>query len=350
MPRVRQEATWPEGELVHIMHHSQVLEGNPWGDPCLRRISVYLPHGYDKNGVPYVSLWDLAAFTNSGPGHLNWRHQGENLPQRLDRLIFEGKLPPVIVIFPDCYTSLGGNQYVNSVSVGPYADYLNNELLPLVSRKFNVVDDASGRGAFGKSSGGYGAMSLAMRYPKLWGAVASHAGDVGFDLVYRPEFPLAAAMLNECKGNVVRFLEQFWRNKNPGKAHYSTLMTIAMAASYDADESDPENIRLPFDLKTCALDEERWANWQAHDPLNMVDQHVVALRNLKILYLDVGSRDQYNIQFGTRKLSNKLEKLGVRHHFEEFDGTHSGMDWRLDISLPLIANALLTDLNMESQT
>jgi enterochelin esterase-like enzyme len=345
---VRQETSWPQGQVVHIEHRSGVLEGNPWDDPFERRLSVYLPHGYAQSDAPYVALWDLAAFTNSGHGHLNWRHHGENLPQRLDRLIHEGKLPAVVVVFPDCYTSLGGNQYVNSASVGRYADYLVEELVPLVSQQFNVVDSEAGRGAFGKSSGGYGAMSLAMHFPETWGAIASHAGDVGFDLVYRPEFPLVAATLSACNGDVLKFLDQFWRNKNPGKAHYLTLMTIAMAASYDADETAPGTVRLPFDLKTCTLDIQRWANWQAHDPLNMVDQHGEALKSLTALYLDVGSRDQYNIQFGTRKLSEKLESLGIRHHFEEFDGTHSGMDWRLDVSLPFIANALLAGLNRES--
>jgi hypothetical protein len=35
-----------------------------------------------------------------------------------------------------------------------------------------------------------------------------------------------------------------------------------------------------------------------------------------------------------------LRVLGVAHHFEEFDGTHSGIDWRLDQSLPWLVRAL----------
>jgi len=54
----------------------------------------------------------------------------------------------------------------------------------------------------------------------------------------------------------------------------------------------------------------------------------------------VGSRDQYNIQYGTRTFVKRLSELGIEHDYEEFDGTHSGMDWRLDISLPKLANAL----------
>jgi len=304
-------------------------------------MGVYLPAGYSEHGDPYITLWDLAAFTNSGPGHLNWRHHGENLPQRLDRLIHKGSLPPVVVAFPDCYTSLGGNQYLNSPGVGRYADYIVKELVPLLSSHVNVIDDRCGRGVFGKSSGGYGALVLAMQYPETWGAVAAHAADVGFDLVYRPEFPVTASVLRAAGGDVLKFLDRFWRNKQPGRADYSALMTLAMAASYDADEQNPVNIRLPFDLETCTLDAERWANWRACDPLNMIEQYHQALGALFALYLDAGDRDQYNIQYGTRRLSGRLEKLGVRHHFEEFEGTHSGMDWRLDTSLPYITRALL---------
>ena len=341
MPVVRQQPDWPKGEIRRLDHRSRVLSGNPWGDPCERALSVYLPPGYNDRGSPYVALWDLAAFTNSGPGHLNWRHHGENLPQRLDRLIHAGVLPPVVVAMPDCYTSLGGNQYLNSPSVGNYADYVNRELVPFLSGQINVVNDRSGRGVFGKSSGGYGALVLTMRDPGTWGAVASHAGDVGFDLVYRPDFPVAASMLSICDGDILKFLDRFWRNKKPGRADYSTLMTIAMAASYDPDPSQPGNIRLPFDLRTCSLDAARWERWQANDPLALVDEHAGALKSLYALYLDVGNRDQYNIQYGMRHLSSKLEKLAVSHHFEEFEGTHSGMDWRLDVSLPFIAQALL---------
>jgi S-formylglutathione hydrolase FrmB len=113
-----------------------------------------------------------------------------------------------------------------------------------------------------------------------------------------------------------------------------------MAASYDPGDSQETAIQLPFDLHTCELDKVRWKQWLSHDPLNLLESHVVQLSSLKILYIDVGSRDQYNIQYGTRAFVRRLEKLGIGHHFEEFDGTHSGMDWRLDISLPKLAKAL----------
>ena len=339
---VRTQPKWPQGEIVCFEHQSKVLQDNIWSDPAQRDFHVYLPPGYSESGNAFVALWDFAAFTNAGPGHLNWRNRGENLPQRLDRLIGSGELPPVVVPMPDCYSSLGGNQYVNSPSVGRYADYVVEELVPFLSRRINVIDNREGRGVFGKSSGGYGALVHAMYFPETWGGLASHAGDMGFEWVYRPEFPRTAAVLSELDGDPYRFLKNFWLKKYPRSVDYSTLMTLAMAASYDPGDSPETAIQLPFDLHTCELDNFRWSQWLRHDPLNLLESHVSQLTSLNMLYIDVGSRDQYNIQYGTRAFIKRLEKLGVGHHFEEFDGTHSGLDWRLDISLPKLAKALYT--------
>ena len=340
---VRSQPDWPQGKIVCFKHQSRVLQDNIWSDPAQRDFHVYLPPAYSESGSAFAALWDFAAFTSAGPGHLNWRNQGENLPQRLDRLIGSGEMPPVVVPMPDCYSSLGGNQYVNSPSVGRYADYVVEELVPFLSTHVNVIDDRSGRGVFGKSSGGYGALVHAMYYPDTWGGVASHAGDIGFEWVYRPEFPRAAAVLSALDGDPYRFLKNFWNKKSPGSPDYSTLLTLAMAASYDPGDTPESAIRLPFDLHTCELDDVRWSQWLRHDPLNLLELHVQQLTSLKVLYIDVGNRDQYNIQYGTRAFIRRLEKLGVGHHYEEFDGTHSGMDWRLDNSLPMLAKALSSD-------
>jgi len=337
---VRTRSEWPRGKVACFKHQSEVLKNNIWSDPADRDFYVYLPPAYQDSGEPYVALWDFAAFTNAGPGHLNWRNQGENLPQRLDRLIGSGEMPPVVVPMPDCYTSLGGNQYVNSPSVGQYADYVVEELVPFLSRHVNVINNRDGRGVFGKSSGGYGALVHAMYFSNTWGGLASHAGDIGFEWVYRPEFPRTAAVLSALGGDPYRFLKNFWNKKSPGSPDYSTLLTLAMAASYDPGDSPETAIQLPFDLHTCEMDELRWSRWLSHDPLNLLESHATQLSSLNMLYIDVGSRDQYNIQYGTRAFIKGLEKLGIEHHFEEFDGTHSGMDWRLDISLPMLAKAL----------
>jgi S-formylglutathione hydrolase FrmB len=118
------------------------------------------------------------------------------------------------------------------------------------------------------------------------------------------------------------------------------MMVLAMAASYDADPEDPENIRLPVDLRTCSLIPERWANWLSYDPLNLVEQGREALQSMRALIIEVGIHDQYNIQYGSRQLVDRLEALGIAHQYEEFDGSHSSIDWRLNHVLPRLAEAL----------
>jgi enterochelin esterase-like enzyme len=124
------------------MHDSAVLRDNPLGDPHQRKLSVYLPAAYDspRNAHRrFITLYDLAGFTSSGLSHLNWRNFDENLPEKLDRLIRTKRMPPVIVVFPDCFTRLGGNQYINSSAIGDYADYLNQELVPFVDDEFRTL-------------------------------------------------------------------------------------------------------------------------------------------------------------------------------------------------------------------
>jgi S-formylglutathione hydrolase FrmB len=340
VPVVRPQAEWPEGRIVRLPYRSEALAGNPWGDPIEREVAVYLPHGYSESVEPYISLWDLAAYTNAGPGHLNWRNHGENLKARLDRLVGSGAMEPAVVVIPDCYTSLGGNQYVNSPAVGMYADYLVEELVPFVAAELNLVDGRDGRALFGKSSGGYGALYHAMMYPDTWGAAASHAGDVGFELLFRGEFPTACSLLGPLEGGSEAFIRSFWRKNRPNGRDFTVMMILAMAASYDPDPDHPERIRLPFDLRTCAVDEDRWANWMAFDPLVLLETHADALKTLHGLYIDVGMYDQYHIQYGTRRFTDRLRALGVAHRYEEFEGTHSSIDWRLDTSLPFLVNAL----------
>ncbi len=328
------------GEVVQYRHESELLAGNALGDPVCRTHPVYLPPGYDDARNHYPVLWCLAAYTNAGPGQVNWRNHGENLPERLDRLIAEQRIPPLIMVFPDCYTSLGGNQYVNTPAMGNYADFLLEELVPAIDRDFRTIPEPAGRGVFGKSSGGFGALHLAMAHPGTFAAVASHAGDCGFDRVYLRDFPVCCDVLARHEGDIEDFIRTFWRNRRPGGADFHTLMTLCLAASYSPDPDQPLGLRLPFDLHTCRLDEAVWQQWLAFDPALRVDQGADALSALVGLWIDVGNRDQYFIHYGTRELHERLCAAGIEHHFEEFDGSHSGIDWRFDQSLPWLVNQL----------
>jgi len=355
------------GTVVVLEHVSQVLKDNPLGDPSVRQLAVWLPPQYDSargRHQRFPAFYDMVGFTGSGVAHLNWKPFSENLAERAARLVHERRMGPAILVFPDCFTRLGGNQYVNSSAIGRYADYLTREIIPFVDREFRTLASREHRGCFGKSSGGYGAIIHGMKYPRYWGAIADHSGDACFDFVYRCDWPntlnelakyrrparreggqdvlrAAPGLDDGCDdGRVRRFLEAVWKKPKLSKAESHAIMNVCMAATYDPDPEAPLGFRIPFNLETGELLESRWKRWLRHDPVLLVRRHAAALRSLKGIYVDCGWTDQYHIHYGTRILSRRLAEAGIRHRYEEFDDDHSDVDYRMDVSLPFLYGAL----------
>ena len=342
--QLRPAITHPAGQLVEWAFDSTVLAGNALGDPTRRVHPVYLPPGYESDsGKRYPVLWVLAAYTNSGPGQVAWRNHGETVPQRLDRLISTGEIPPVMAVFPDCYTSLGGNQYVDSPALGPYASHIVDELVPAIDAQFRTRADGSARAVMGKSSGGFGALHLAMNHPGVFSGVASHAGDCGFDRIYPRDFPVACDVLARHQGDIEQCVRKFWRSKRPGHAEFHAMMVLCLAASYSPDASQPLGLALPFDPHTCERIDAVWSRWMAMDPVSRVADSADALAALSGLWVDVGFRDQYFMHYGVRSLHRALNDHHIEHVYEEFDGTHSGIDWRLDLSIRHLVERLSHD-------
>ncbi len=359
------------GTLVVLEHTSKILKGNPLGDPHVRKLAVWLPPQYDADAGRTTSqrfpvLYDLVGFTGSGIAHTNWKPFGDNVIERAARLIHEKKMGPAIIVFPDCFTALGGNQYVNSSAIGSYADYLTREIIPFVDREFRTLASREHRGCFGKSSGGYGAIVHAMKYPQYWGAIADHSGDSYFDFVYWHDWPNTLNELAKHRavrrragaydalgestkkglaeglddGRIRRFLAQAWKKEKLAAAEGHCMMNLAMAATYDPDPRAPNGFRVPFNLETGEVIDKRWAKWRANDPINLVAKYKANLKTMRGIYIDCGWRDQYHIHYGTRILSKRLAAAGVRHTYEEFDDNHSDVDYRMDVSLPFLYRAL----------
>jgi S-formylglutathione hydrolase FrmB len=325
------------GSIYRITIESQILKTNILGDPTARLVDVYIPAGHDGKGLPL--LVDLVGFTGSGLSHTNWTAFRENLPERLDRLIGERIMPPVVVAFPDCFTRLGGNQYINSASMGAWEDYLLYEMLPAIERRFEC-GGAGRRGVFGKSSGGYGAITHALRHADVWAAAACHSGDMGFELCYLSDMPAVLRALAGAENSIERWWQQVETAKKHPEGSGKVINALAMAASYDPDPAQFLGIRLPVTLDTCEVIEERWANWMRQDPVVAVESQADNLRRLKALYIDCGERDQFNLLYGARRFVRRLNELGVPHRYEEFPDNHTAVDYRMDESLPFLAQAL----------
>jgi S-formylglutathione hydrolase FrmB len=273
-------------------------------------------------------------------------------------------MAPAIIVFPDCFTALGGNQYINSSALGPYADYLIDEIIPFVDREFRTLARREHRGCFGKSSGGYGAIIHGMKYAATWGAIADHSGDSYFDFCYWIDWPNTLNELAKYRrrkfrpgrydvvamergadqgfddGRVRRFLQAIWKKPKLSGAEMHAVMNLCMAASYDPDPRAPNGFRLPVNLETGERLAARWRQWLRHDPTQLVHRYRRNLRSLRGIYIDCGARDQYAIHYGTRLLSKRLRAARIAHTYEEFDDDHSDVDYRMNVSLAFLTRAL----------
>jgi S-formylglutathione hydrolase FrmB len=330
------------GRVVEIEIDSAALRGNLLGDPSKRRVAVHLPPGYDQSDERYPLFVDLAGFTGSGLKRLSWTAFGESVPQRLERLVAQDSMGPVITAFPDGFTSLGGNQYVDSPATGYWERFIIDEMLPALEDRFRIRRGRKHRAIYGKSSGGYGALVHGLRHADTWAAVACHSGDMAFEWVYLREFPGTLDALARHEGKIERFVEAFRAAPKVRGPDLHAMMILAMAATYDPDPGAPLGIRLPVDPLTCEVVAERWERWLAHDPVRLVERADCQdnLRRLSALYLDCGRHDQYFLHYGARAFVRRLEALEIAHRYEEFPDNHSSVDYRLDVSLPILYEAV----------
>lgn len=323
-----------QGTVVCLQHKSEILENNPRGDKFIRDLYVYLPPDYDEDKF-YPSVYVLTGFTGRGKMLLNDSAFTPNFAGRMDKLINGGKIRPMIAVLPDCFTHYGGSQYINSSATGNYEDYLVKEIVPFVDAEFQTLKDKNSRAVMGKSSGGYGALVMAMRHADLFGLACSTSGDAYFEHCYLPDIPKA---FRAVKGEPQKFIEKFWdEDAKKGKDDFSAFNIIGMSACYSPNGADFD---LPFDLETGEIREGVWAKWLAHDPVRLVEKSVENLKSLKLLYIDAGTRDEFALDIGARILVERLKKFDVPHIHEEFDDGHFNISYRQNRSLELISEKI----------
>jgi hypothetical protein len=319
------------GTLDRLVVDSELLADNPLGDPARRPLYVYRPPGVELDHPrPLPSVYVIQGYT----GQLDMWHNRVALEptmiERLDALFAAGDCPDAIVAFVDCWTSYGGSQFLNSSSLGRYQDHLCDEVVPFVDGRYPTLADRESRGLTGKSSGGYGAMVVPMMRPDVFGALASHAGDALFEACYLADFREAARVLRDSyDGSYELFFERLGRADHVDWETLGTpLEAYGYAAAYSPDPASPGKALLPFEIATGRTVDDVWAQWLDKDPVRMAPEHADALRSMRRIYLDAGRKDEYYLDLGAQAFAAELDRLGVAHTLELFDGKHGGLTYR----------------------
>jgi hypothetical protein len=330
------------GRLEQLAIESAALRDNPLGDPYVRPLWVYLPPGYDDQpDSRYPSIYLIQGLTGQVDMWANRPPHRPTVLERMDALFADPQTPPCVLVYVDCWTSLGGSQYLDSPGTGRYLTYLCDEVVPFVDGRYRTMADRDRRGIAGKSSGGYGAMVVPMLRPDVFGGLATHAGDALFECCYLPEFGTTVrALRTHYEGSYDRFWEDFRSRPAFSREGDEVLLNSwCMAACYSTD--DDGTVHLPFDPASGRLIDEVWQRWLAVDPVRMVPMHADDVRSLRAIYIDAGTRDEWFLDLGAEAYRRALADAGVTDvRFELFDAGHGGIEYRYPTAVRYLAERL----------
>jgi hypothetical protein len=331
------------GSLDRLTVESELLADNPLGDPARRPLYVYRPPGIapdSGNGLP--SVYVIQGFTGQLDSWLGRSAFEPTFIERLDEMFAARECPDAVIVLVDAWTSRGGSQFLNSSSTGRYQDYLCDEVVPFIDARYPTCADREHRGLTGKSSGGYGAMVVPMVRPDVFGALASHAGDALFECCYEPDFPRVVRQLrDDFDGSFEVFHQRLAESPNFHFGRFGKPLEVyGYACAYSPDPERPGEALLPFDVATGRLEEAVWQQWLDVDPVRMAPRHADSLRSMRRVYLDAGRADEWFLDLGAQAFAAELEKLGVAHTLELFEGRHGGIGYRYPAAIRELVLAL----------
>jgi S-formylglutathione hydrolase FrmB len=306
-----QAQTPPTGRVVVTYLDSKLLKGNPGGENPRRRVSVYLPAGYEaKPNQRYPVLYYLHGFTWSDSLLFN----ADGLGRLLDQAIADGQIRPLIVVAPNENTKYRGSFYTNSATNGPWADFTTKELISFIDKNYRTLARPASRGLAGHSMGGNGTLRLAMQYPGLY--AAAYALSPGFVAPH-------AEWLVGRSGQAVASRASSYATLNND---FGAIRVVAMARAYTPTPGKGAfGARLPLSFGADSLTNRDvvLTQWAGLSPYALVPQHLAALRQLRGLAFDWGEQDEFrHIPVTCRMLATELAAYGIAHSAEGYEGTH----------------------------
>jgi len=319
-----------KSNILRLEWTSSLLCDNLAGETNVRPLTAYIPNV----GGNFPVLFYLPPWTHAGRAAFDWQPFKESLQARLDRLIASGSIPPVVVVAVDLFTRFGGSQFIDSSYFGPHGTALVKELIPFVETNLPVKKGPDFRGAFGRSSGGFGALRLALDFPGHFSRIACHAGDMGFDLLYGGDLVTLPNKLARYGADASNYVSKVFSMPKISGGDIHLLMLLGMCGFYSPSIDTPLGYKIPIDLRSGIIDQNSWARWLEHDPIKVSARQTAPFKDITSLFIDCGNRDQYNLMYGARQLSALLKQRSVPHTYQEFDDDHSGTEYRYDVSLP----------------
>ena len=234
--------------------------------------SIFLPSDYYTSERAYPVTYLLHGYGDADDG---WIQFGE-VNRLADDAIKAGKIPPMIIVTPDGFTSF----YINGADGKlNYEDFFIKELIPHIEKTYKVKAERRFRGIAGLSMGGYGSLLYALKYPNLFVASA----------------PLSAAVWTD--NDII----------NLDEGMFNGLFGNSMGKNLKGK-----------DRLTPA--------WLSNSPLAIIEKKTKEELSAVRYWIDCG--DDHFLTIGNTQLHIALTNKNVPHEFRMRDGAHNWTYWR----------------------
>ena len=301
------------GTVITKVINSNYLK-NTGGENPDRRISVYLPPGYNQSQQRYPVIYYLHGFMGTD----SITPEMKNI---LDLAISKNKIRPYLFVIADNYTLFSGSFYSNSTLTGNWSDFEAKELVAYMDKNFRTITSRTARAIGGHSMGGYGVLKIAMLYPDVFScAYAMSPGLLAFVKEFGPN------------SDSYKQLAAIKTKEELDKTYYPRVIAACARAWSPNPNKPPFFIDLPFNYigDSLFVDTAVYEKWRANMPVYMVDKYASNLKKLTAIKLDWGRNDAPRFPVQCGMFSQELENHGIEHYAEEYIGTHTSKIWTTD--------------------
>jgi enterochelin esterase-like enzyme len=276
------------GAVLHDTVYSRSLEGNLLGDAARRSVIVYLPASYQASSRRrYPVMYLLHGFGAKPAMFVDGSLQGFSVQAMMDSLVAQGKVGEMILVLPDAHNTYGGSWYTNSPATGNWEDFIARDLVRHVDRRYRTLPRAASRAIVGHSMGGYGALTLAMKHPDVFGVTYGTSPCCFGPRLFRDAWmqePIWAKTLALHQPDEVT------------NAPFHVQIHMALAAAFSPNPAKPPFfVDLPYTLTDGRLQplEPALTKWRALTPEGLVDRYRRNLSRLRGIRFDVGTADSF---------------------------------------------------------
>lgn len=325
-----------KGKVIVEKFLAPSLQGNRGGEDPMKRITIYLPPGYELSKQRYPVIYYLHGGLSSDSTMMAWFR----FKELMDTAIISGHIHPMILVLPNSDNNYGGSFYTNSTLTGNWADYIAKDVVNYIDKRCRTIPSRNSRGLSGHSMGGNGALKLGMLYPDIFGAVYAFSSAV---LGWAAEFTINNPVFKDMDSfrnefSSTQITESLMKGDPDFRKKFWSKAMAMLARAYSPDEEGKTFISAKMPVRyvgdSMIVDVETKRKWEANFPINMIEGHLPALKSLNALKLDWGRNEESaHVPITCLQFSKKLEANGVKHFAEEYLGGHinkqGGLDGRI---------------------